>query len=690
MPGEQIQAPKGHYCDVERCSRVVWSGRDTSYCVWHSQTDNKSLDDFGDRLHSRINVEAAYLRDATLSNADFKQANLVEANLINSDLSDANFNNANLSEAVLIGADLTNADLSGATLTNAKLIGVDLTEAQLQESNMDGIKLDGAILSDATLTNATITNASISDINYADSDLVENDIPHDTLTDELDNSKIINISGQEADFSGSNLSNADLTDSNLSNADFINAELDRSILKDTILEQTNFSGANLQNSKITGADIKTADFSRSTLAGATITADMDQSSLEPLQFFRAKVPDNIPVSQIVSEVDLSDKDLSHAHCEGIKLDGRDLSGTDLSNANLASSSLEECNLNNTVLHNADIRDANLQDSEMKNADMNSADLSGANLQQSNMQGSDLARANFNGADLTETDLKNCSVRLTKFTDCNIKGVNLEGVNFSTDTSSNLIEAALTSDHDHVRWIGTDAAAVLTKESPAVGNKMINLLVGIMMDDSEPVSTRSTAIRAVTSIFINNDNEDMSPGVYNRVIATDDPNFNLDKLESENIKHKLDKINGKSVESKLSIEKEVKNNFDNLDKDDSRVVANEITKSLDDIFAELIESDIKTIQEEAISNVAPLAMKYPEEMAKVCVSFEKFLFDIEKFLSYNCREIQLIVLKTLAVITNTSESVTTSIDLISKFKEIRKKSDISDKTVEKAIKIAKNK
>ena len=103
----------------------------------------------------------------SLSNADLKEVNFVDADLDEADLSGANLSKANLSfaslyEANLSGAKLSEANLSFASLYEANLSGAKLSEANLKEADLSFVSLDEATLSNADLTGATLSNADLS------------------------------------------------------------------------------------------------------------------------------------------------------------------------------------------------------------------------------------------------------------------------------------------------------------------------------------------------------------------------------------------------------------------------------------------------------------------------------------------------------------------------------------------------
>jgi len=93
----------------------------------------------------------ATLRDADLSGANLRDADLWSADLRDADLRGADLRDANLICANLTRANLRGADLRGANLRGANLCYANLTDADLWRANLYGAYLGGANLTDAIL-----------------------------------------------------------------------------------------------------------------------------------------------------------------------------------------------------------------------------------------------------------------------------------------------------------------------------------------------------------------------------------------------------------------------------------------------------------------------------------------------------------------------------------------------------------
>ena len=117
-----------------------------------------------------VDLRNAYLRKTNLEGADLKNANLEYANLRRAVLRDANLEGTstnlrrtNLSRTNLKGTNLRRTNLSNADLRDAHLEGADLTGANLEEANLEEADLSEANLSRTILVCTILTNATLKD-----------------------------------------------------------------------------------------------------------------------------------------------------------------------------------------------------------------------------------------------------------------------------------------------------------------------------------------------------------------------------------------------------------------------------------------------------------------------------------------------------------------------------------------------
>ena len=115
-------------------------------------------------------------KDANLSGASLKRANLYSSNLTGADLrwasledatlNAATLNEADLREALLGAAKLIGAYLRGANLKRADLGGANLRRADLSMADLEYANLTGADLKEADLSGANMGGANIGTIAY--------------------------------------------------------------------------------------------------------------------------------------------------------------------------------------------------------------------------------------------------------------------------------------------------------------------------------------------------------------------------------------------------------------------------------------------------------------------------------------------------------------------------------------------
>ena len=113
-----------------------------------------------------INLDNAYIRDASLSGLGLQKASLQAAQLQNTQLW-----SSDLSDSTLYEADCSGAVFLGANLTNAKMRGTNFAGA-----NLSGACLEGANLYQADLTNANLVRAKLAKTNLAHAHLIGADI----------------------------------------------------------------------------------------------------------------------------------------------------------------------------------------------------------------------------------------------------------------------------------------------------------------------------------------------------------------------------------------------------------------------------------------------------------------------------------------------------------------------------------
>lgn len=117
-------------------------------------------------LFTRSLLDGADLRGASLFSADLREALVTDTNL-----SSAILTSADLGRADLTGARLGGADLSGAGLCGTDLTLTDLSWATLRRTDLTNARLVSASLWSADLLEATLTGAEVGHTVFGDNDL---------------------------------------------------------------------------------------------------------------------------------------------------------------------------------------------------------------------------------------------------------------------------------------------------------------------------------------------------------------------------------------------------------------------------------------------------------------------------------------------------------------------------------------
>lgn len=113
----------------------------------------------GKRDFTFHDLTALALPKASLSGANFHQAQLQRVNFQGANLFNADFGRAGLSQATLRNANLARAYFSHADLQGADLRGADLSYAYLSNANLRGANLCGADLTGAKVTDKQLSQA---------------------------------------------------------------------------------------------------------------------------------------------------------------------------------------------------------------------------------------------------------------------------------------------------------------------------------------------------------------------------------------------------------------------------------------------------------------------------------------------------------------------------------------------------
>lgn len=94
-------------------------------------------------------MKAAYIHDASITNAKIGTAAIDSAKIVDAAIITAKINNAAITEAKVANAAITTAKIGTAAITNAKIANAAVSTAQIADASINNAKITGAIQSSA-------------------------------------------------------------------------------------------------------------------------------------------------------------------------------------------------------------------------------------------------------------------------------------------------------------------------------------------------------------------------------------------------------------------------------------------------------------------------------------------------------------------------------------------------------------
>jgi uncharacterized protein YjbI with pentapeptide repeats len=111
-----------------------------------------------------VNYNHANLEYHDFSNTDLSGKAFVSATMRGVNFHGATLTNAMFTKAVLLDADLSDADLTGALMDRVFLVGANLTNAVAQEANFARTSFQDVIVTGADFTNAILDRYEIAQL----------------------------------------------------------------------------------------------------------------------------------------------------------------------------------------------------------------------------------------------------------------------------------------------------------------------------------------------------------------------------------------------------------------------------------------------------------------------------------------------------------------------------------------------
>ena len=308
-------------------------------------------------------------RDLSYSNlrsADLRDTTMFETRFVNADLSFSDLRNANLQDAALVQANLSHANLENAYLSDSNLQYADLTHANLTNVYMQRANMDNSTLRSAYLRNARLQSASLRDVDFRNANMQNVNLRNVVST----NAKFVLADLTQAILVDADLRGAKLTRTILANADLRGTQLPSADLREADLNSAQLQGSNLKSSSLQRSKLSYADFRNADLRGAKLnSAEICNNNYLPgnteNQYGRkSETQIGVLYNTITDPVDSCSADFSNANLEG---------------ADLTGASFKYVNFSNAVLSKVKFIDTDLQDSSFAGATVTQAEFAPVSL-----------------------------------------------------------------------------------------------------------------------------------------------------------------------------------------------------------------------------------------------------------------------------------------------------------------------
>lgn len=297
--------------------------RGDSPAQFHHHMNVAGQDLNGSDLHGRV-LHHSHFEGTVLHHADMHGATVHHSHFEKAVLHHANFRNANMHHSRFTGATMHNAHFAGATMHHSHFGNAVMHHSHFEKAVMHHSTFSGAVMHHSHFEGAVMHNS------------------HFEAT-KMHHTRFDGVVSHKSHFEG--------------------ADLRGSFFQGAVMHHSFFSGANLSGANMRGVDLRNSNFSSRKRQGRA---------------------GNGAAATGMSNVNLSNADLTAAN-----LSGTDLTGTNLNGANLTGANLEGANLSGT---------------SVSGTNFEGADLAGANL-----SGLDLTTANLSGTDMTSTNLTGAKV-----------------------------------------------------------------------------------------------------------------------------------------------------------------------------------------------------------------------------------------------------------------------------------------
>ena len=346
----------------------------------------------------------------------------------------ADFFFENRSYQTISGLNLSNLDLSGVNFAQVKF-----QNCTFENADLTGISFEGSVFKgensfkNSTLTDANLISASGSNVNFSEAIMPRARMMYSRFTN--------------SNFEGALLYSADLTGSSI----------ERSSLKSAIADRSNLNKVNLRDVDARYVKMRKAHLKEAVLDGDFSHADFSQAQMEKVDASKARLEEAI----------LEEANLSYANLRGAFLERISAKGANLSDADLESARLELAELSSAIMDRAHARFANFKEATLEGvhahqADFSNAVMEGISGERLDISGAILNEVNLKNANLTEAVLENIEAYKADFRNATLQDVNAKfaemiACDFSDAIARNMDISSAKLPMSHMK--GTDLTGV---------------------------------------------------------------------------------------------------------------------------------------------------------------------------------------------------------------------------------------
>jgi uncharacterized protein YjbI with pentapeptide repeats len=191
------------------------------------------------------------LRFARAYRSFLMNAKLWRADLEGAYLSEADLRGANMREAVMRSANFNRAQVNRAVLVSANAVGAQFVSTDLRGADLSYGNFDSADLSNAKLSGSTLYGITMRGTRLLRADLSRTDL-RDT---KMDNAVLSFANLQDADMSSAKLGGANLAGAQMKGTVLLDADLNNADLRGTFLSGALMRGAEIEGANLAGAEM---------------------------------------------------------------------------------------------------------------------------------------------------------------------------------------------------------------------------------------------------------------------------------------------------------------------------------------------------------------------------------------------------------------------------------------------------